>query len=67
MTSSEGRRNDSPLSQDLVEMLTKIRETDKELYESMTLPHEDVNMGERRCLRWGVDPRTGRRFCIEWG
>lgn len=67
MTSSVNRHKDTPLSQELVEILNKIRETDKELYENITLPQEDVNFSERRCLRWGVDPQTGRRFCIEWG
>ena len=27
---------------------------------------EEFATARKRCVKWGIDPRTGRRVCLKW-
>ena len=60
-------KEDNVIDPKIAKLYEGIKREDPDLFEAMTLAADDAEIEERRCLRWGVDPATGRRICIEWG
>jgi hypothetical protein len=60
--------NESAADRDakLIALMNQIREVDEGTYKAMTSAAADEEDASYRCVRWGRNPETGERICLEW-